>query len=97
MFKLEVHNANVSVITVESGAGDETDTIPGNLATLTKTVIAMHRANENLDWLFDMVSDADCTRAHQAEQLANAMVEMLSNPNCPTEFRPLLAKYDLLG
>jgi len=59
--KLEVGSVNVTVRPANFEGAEDRGRIPDNLADLTLTVIALHRANGDMGWLHDMVAEADAT------------------------------------
>ena len=61
MTKLEVQNANVSVVWVDMTDNDH-GRIPDNLVKLTMTVLTMHRANGDLGWVADTAHELESER-----------------------------------
>lgn len=76
--KLDCHNVSISVRPVVMLA-DEHARIPDNLATLTQTVIALHRANGDLGWLADMCHDAEQDERPDRIESAGRVIEAEHN------------------
>lgn len=57
MTKLDCHNVSVSVRPVDFDCNEDRGRVPDNLAALTETIVALHRANGDLSWLRDMISE----------------------------------------
>jgi hypothetical protein len=93
VFKLEVTHPNVQARAVQF-ADDDHGRVPDNLAELTMTIIALHKANGDTGWLVDMVHDADDEKpGHRAITMAEEMAaNYMDNPTVVQ----LLTEHDLL-